>query len=50
MTTEEDCYCEDFEAEPDNPSLCYCGHVEEEHENGFFRPCIFFTPQEPTEA
>lgn len=40
----EHCGCVDYE--PENPCdpLCYacvCGHVIEEHENGFFRRCIF---------
>jgi len=36
--------CEDFEAEDEDDSccpVCICGHVEEEHTNGFFRHCLF---------
>ncbi len=45
----EHCGCADFEAEDPDDTLsfiCVCGHVEDEHGDGFFRRCKFAGPEE----
>ncbi len=47
--TDQSCHCLDFEAEDPEDTLsfvCVCGHVEEEHGNGFFRRCEFNTDKD----
>lgn len=42
------CDCLDYYPEDPDDSLCFvcvCGHLEEEHKDGFLQPCKF-TPEE----
>jgi hypothetical protein len=41
MADESVCMCPDFDPVDGDPitAECECGHVEDEHESGFFRAC-----------